>query len=101
MKELLLLLSLLIGCNTQGDGRHSSSSSYGLLTTMKGLMEDSSDGSLANLLNYGMLSLAHVGPGFVSFGGMRFCAWFVMGSSQQRKFQFSRRTEVIRCSLMR
>ena len=80
---------------TQGDG-----SSYGVLTTtMKGSIEEnspssSSNSSLSHLFTYGTLTLAQVGPGFVAFCGMRFCAWMVLGSSQQRKFQFSRRTEV-------
>lgn len=72
---------------------------------MKGLVEDtapssssSSSGSfrgLAHLFNYGTLTLAQVGPGFATFCGMRFCAWMMLGSSQLRKFQFIRRTEVI------
>jgi len=94
-REQSALNKLITVSVTQGDG-----SSYGVLTTtMKGSIEENSpssnsNSSLGHLFTYGTLTLAQVGPGFVAFCGMRFCAWMVLGSSQQRKFQFSRRTEV-------
>lgn len=57
-------------------------------------VQDNSQSALS-LLNYGVLTVSHLIPGFVSFLGTRFFGWILFGPTIHRKHQEQRRTQVI------
>lgn len=51
--------------------------------------------AMISYMNYGLLSLAHMVPGFFTFLGMRTVSRIVFGCSVHRKHQFQRRKESV------
>jgi len=81
------------------DGQGSMDSTGGVLSVIKHITSEpvnaDGSGSVMSLFNYGLLTAAHVLPGFVTFVAMRSLSWLVLGSSLNRKHQISRRKEIV------
>mmetsp|Transcript_27746 Transcript_27746/g.61435 ORF Transcript_27746/g.61435 Transcript_27746/m.61435 type:complete len:156 (+) Transcript_27746:969-1436(+) len=50
-------------------------------------------------LNYGLLTVVHALPGFLTFIAARALSWLALGSSLQRRHQLERRKEIVRAHI--
>lgn len=73
-------------------GRSQDDRSGGLLSVAQTIVKN--DG-IAGLLQYGLLTTIQIAPGFAAFIATRSLLWLFLGSSLQRKGQYSRRIQIL------
>jgi len=73
-------------------GRSQDDRSGGLLSVAQTIVKN--DG-ITGLLQYGLLTTIQIAPGFVTFIATRSLLWLFLGSSLQRKGQYSRRIQIL------
>lgn len=70
------------------------SSTEQMLNVARQLAAQDNSQSALSLMNYGVLTMSHFIPGFVSFLGMRSIGWLLFGPTIHRRHQVQRRSEV-------
>lgn len=71
------------------------SSTEQMLNVARQLAAQDNSQSALSLMNYGVLTMSHFIPGFVSFLGMRSIGWLLFGPTIHRRHQVQRRSEIV------